>query len=47
MDNMVFQRNQPIVVKGNVNSTESNPIDVSKLSATLTQGKITESVTAK
>lgn len=37
MDNMVFQRDQPIVVKGNVSSTESNPIDVSKLSATLTQ----------
>ena len=25
MDNMVFQRDQPIVVKGNVSSTESNP----------------------
>lgn len=47
MDNMVFQRNQPIVVKGNVSSTESNPIDVSKLSATLTQGKTSESVKAK
>ena len=47
MDNMVFQRDQPIVVKGNVSSTESNPIDVSKLSATLTQGKTSESVKAK
>ena len=47
MDNMVFQRNQPIVVKGNVSSTESNPIDVSKLSATLTQGNTSESVKAK
>ena len=44
---MVFQRDQPIVVKGNVSSTESNPIDVSKLSATLTQGKTSESVKAK
>lgn len=47
MDNMVFQRDQPIVVKGNVSSTESNPIDVSKLSATLTQGNTSESVKAK
>lgn len=47
MDNMVFQRDQPIAVKGNVSSTESNPIDVSKLSATLTQGKTSESVKAK
>ena len=47
MDNMVFQRDQPIVVKGNVSSTESNPIDVSKLSVTLTQGKTSESVKAK
>lgn len=47
MDNMVFQRDQPIVVKGNVSSTESNPINVSKLSATLTQGKTSESVKAK
>ena len=47
MDNMVFQRDQPIIVKGNVSSTESNPIDVSKLSATLTQGKTSESVKAK
>lgn len=47
MDNTVFQRDQPIVVKGNVSSTESNPIDVSKLSATLTQGKTSESVKAK
>lgn len=47
MDNMVFQHDQPIVVKGNVSSTESNPIDVSKLSATLTQGKTSESVKAK
>lgn len=47
MDNMVFQRDQPIVVKGNVSSTESNPIDVSKLSETLTQGKTSESVKAK
>lgn len=47
MDNMVFQRDQPIVVKGNVSSTESDPIDVSKLSATLTQGKTSESVKAK
>ena len=47
IDNMVFQRDQPIVVKGNVSSTESNPIDVSKLSATLTQGKTSESVKAK
>lgn len=47
MDNMVFQRDQPIVVKGNVSSTESNPIDVSKLSATLTQGKTSESFKAK
>lgn len=47
MDNMVFQRDQPIVVKGNVSSTESNPIDVSKLSATLTQGETSESVKAK
>lgn len=47
MDNMVFQRDQPIVVKGNVSSTESNLIDVSKLSATLTQGKTSESVKAK
>lgn len=47
MDNMVFQRDQPIVVKGNVSSTDSNPIDVSKLSATLTQGNTSESVKAK
>lgn len=47
MDNMVFQRDQSIVVKGNVSSTESNPIDVSKLSATLTQGNTSESVKAK
>ena len=47
LDNMVFQRDKPIVVKGNVSSTESNPIDVSKLSATLTQGKTSESVKAK
>lgn len=48
MENMVFQRNQPLVVKGTVKSTHaSEQIDASKLSATLTQGKMTASATAK
>lgn len=48
MENMVFQRNQPLVVKGTVKSAHaSEQIDASKLSATLTQGKMTASVTAK
>lgn len=48
MDNMVFQRNQPLVVKGTVKSAHaSEQIDASKLSATLTQGKMTASATAK
>lgn len=48
MENMVFQRNQPLVVKGTVKSAHaSEQIDASKLSATLTQGKMTASATAK
>lgn len=48
MDNMVFQRDQPLVVKGTVKSAHaSEQIDASKLSATLTQGKMTASATAK
>lgn len=48
MENMVFQRNQPLVVKGTVKSAHaSEQIDASKLSATLAQGKMTASVTAK
>lgn len=48
MENMVFQRNQPLVVKGTVKSAHaSEQIDASKLSAPLTQGKMTASATAK
>ena len=48
MENMVFQRNQPLVVKGTVKFAHaSKQIDASKLSATLAQGKMTASVTAK
>lgn len=48
MENIVFQRNQPLVVKGTVKSAHaSEQIDASKLSATLTQGKMTASATAK
>ena len=48
MENMVFQRNQPLVVKGTVKFAHaSEQIDASKLSATLTQGKMTASATAK
>lgn len=48
MENMVFQRNQPLVVKGTVKTAHaSEQIDASKLSATLTQGKMTASATAK
>lgn len=48
MENMVFQRNQPLAVKGTVKSAHaSEQIDASKLSATLTQGKMTASATAK
>ena len=48
MENMVFQRTQPLVVKGTVKSAHaSEQIDASKLSATLTQGKMTASATAK
>lgn len=48
MENMVFQRNQPLVVKGTVKSAHaSEQIDASKLSATLAQGKMTASATAK
>lgn len=48
MENMVFQRNQPLVVKGTVKFAHaSEQIDASKLSATLAQGKMTASVTAK
>lgn len=48
MENMVFQRNQPLVVKRTVKSAHaSEQIDASKLSATLTQGKMTASATAK
>lgn len=48
MENMVFQRNQPLVVKGTVKFAHaSEQIDASKLSATLAQGKMTASATAK
>lgn len=48
MENMVFQRNQPLVVKGTVKFAHaSKQIDASKLSATLAQGKMTASATAK
>uniref|UniRef100_UPI00359C5483 sialate O-acetylesterase n=1 Tax=Bifidobacterium adolescentis TaxID=1680 RepID=UPI00359C5483 len=48
MENMVFQRNQPLVVKGTVKSAHaSEQIDASKLSTTLTQGKMAVSATAK
>lgn len=48
MENMVFQRNQPLVVKGTVKfAHDSKQIDASKLSATLAQGKMTASATAK
>lgn len=48
MENMVFQRNQPLVVKGTVKFAHaSKQIDASKLSATLAQGKMTASTTAK
>lgn len=48
MENMVFQRNQPLVVKGTVKFAHaSEQIDASKLSATLGQGKMTASATAK
>lgn len=48
MENMVFQRNQPLVVKGTVKSAHaSEQIDASKLSTTLTQGKMAASATAK
>lgn len=48
MENMVFQRNQPLVVKGTVKFAHAGKqIDASKLSATLAQGKMTASATAK
>lgn len=48
MENMVFQRNQPIVVKGTVASEQSNKsVKASKLSATLSQGKKSASATAR
>lgn len=48
MENMVFQRNQPLVVKGTVKFAHaSKQIDASKLSATLAQGKMTANATAK
>lgn len=48
MENMVFQRNQPLVVKGTVKFAHaSEQIDASKLSATLAQGKMPASATAK
>jgi len=48
MENMVFQRNQPLAVKGTVKFAHaSKQIDASKLSATLAQGKMTASATAK
>lgn len=48
MDNMVFQRNQPLVVKGTVKSAHAGKqIDASKLSATLIQGKMAASATAR
>lgn len=48
MEGMVFQRDQPLVVTGNVESTQSGKtIDASKLSATIAQGAASASATAK
>ena len=48
MENMVFQRNQPLVIKGNVKSAQNNrTVDASKLSATIKQGTTSASVAAR
>ena len=48
MENMVFQRNQPLVVKGTVISKQDGkPVKASKLSATLSQGRKSASATAQ
>ena len=48
MEGMVFQRDQPLVVTGTVESTKNGkPVDASKLSATIAQGTTSASATAK